>query len=100
MKKLFQFITNLKVKAIRPDLAKHDFVGGYISFFFITWITVLFGILPGIITAFVLIALYGMYELGQKATGTGEASVNDWLASSRTAFMMLTMLVIAYTKWM
>lgn len=100
MKKLFLWLKGIKVNEVRPDLAKHETIGTYVSAFFIIWILLLVGVKAGIITCIVLIVLYGLYEIGQGITKTGTPSVNDWLASSKFAGLTLAVLLIIYTKYM
>lgn len=89
-----------KFKKIREDLAIHDFYAGYFSYAIMAFTTVTLGIGWGIISGFGLMVLYALFEIYQKLSGNGHMSINDWWASSRTAFMMLTILIITYTKYL
>lgn len=91
-------IYGIKFAEIRPDLAIHDFYLGYVNFAVISFTLVLFGIICAIWASILCMLVWALFEVFQKLSKSGTMSLTDWFASSRTAFMMLTILVITYTK--
>ena len=87
----------MKIKPIRQDLANHIFYFGILTYMIVSWVNVVWGVLPSLITISVLMALFGLFELYQHFSKTGTGSVTDWLASCFVAFILGTNLLITYT---
>lgn len=72
----------IKMKNIRPDIAKHHVLGSYISFPIIIFALAYGGIEWGLWASYACMAAFAAWEVVQLVFKTGTPSFVDWLFSS------------------
>lgn len=84
----------IKMREIRPDVAKHIVLGQFITIPVMLFSILAFGLVGGYTAGFSLMAAFALYELYQWKFKKGTGSLTDWIAGSYLAGFMMALMSI------